>query len=69
MLKVGKLRKILENLDDDDDVYLFLKEPNIVKCDDGDDTLYYMSKGWIFEVDEVDAYHCGIELVFSDYRR
>lgn len=69
MLKVGELRKILEDLDDDDDVYLFLKEPNIVKCDDSEDIIYHMSKGWIFEVDDVDTYDCGIELVFSDYRR
>ena len=69
MLKVGELRKILEDLDDDDDVYLFLKEPNIVKCNGDDDKLYHISKGWAFEIDEVDTYHCGIELVFSDYRR
>ncbi len=69
MLKVGELRRILENLSDDDDVYLFLREPNIVKCDDGDDKLYHMSTGWIFEIDKVNTYHYGIELVFSDYRR
>lgn len=69
MLKVGKLRKILENLDDDDNVYLFLREPNIIKCEDDDDVLYHMSKGWIFEIDEVNAYPCSVELVFSDFRR
>lgn len=70
MLKVGELRKILKNLSDDDNVYLFLREPNIIKYDDGDDVSYHMSKGWVFEIDEVNTYYSsGIELVFSDYRR
>lgn len=59
----------MENLSDDDDVYLFLNEPNIVKCDDGDDITYHMSKGWVFEIDDIKTYPCSIELVFSDYRR
>lgn len=69
MLKVGELRKILENLSDDDDVYLFLREPNIVKCEDEYDVIYHISKGWVFEVDEVKTHQCSIELVFSDFRR
>lgn len=69
MLKVRKLRKILENLSDDDNVYLLLRKHNIVKFEDEYDVTYHLSRGFAFEIDEVNTYNCSVELVFSDYRR